>query len=100
MTLQNAFKILLGIIVTSPRCYVEASMWSIDKRAEGWGLLQGFLLLYVDPGGGSILLQALIGALLAIWLFLRAQRERVRHFFRNRFSRVNTEHDEHQAETR
>lgn len=71
-------------------------MWSIEGWFEGWEPLQGFLLLYVDPGGGSVLLQTLIGTLLAIWFFLRTQKERVRRFLQSRFSRGDVERDQRQ----
>ncbi len=68
-------------------------MLSIAIWPEGWMGLQGFLLLYLDPGGGSILLQAIIGALLAIWVFLRTQKERIRRFF-SRSQNLDHEYDE------
>lgn len=37
--------------------------------------------LYLDPGTGSILIQALIAALLAIGIFVRSQWSRIKKWF-------------------
>lgn len=43
-----------------------------------------FLLLYIDPGAGSLLLQFIIGAFLGIMVFFKTIRHRIRSLFRGK----------------
>lgn len=46
-----------------------------------WGIL---IVAYLDPGTGSIIMQALIGAFLGALVALRMYWERIKAFFSNR----------------
>jgi hypothetical protein len=45
-------------------------------------------LMYIDPSAGSIVLQLLAGAVLALGVTLARARESVRTFFRSTLSRI------------
>jgi len=51
------------------------------------------ILLYIDPGAGSMVIQAVLAAALAIPFFFRTQLSRFLGMLRNRFDR-DTEYED------
>ncbi len=43
-----------------------------------------FILSYIDPGTGSLLLQMLIGVIVGISLFFKSIKERIKSFFKKK----------------
>lgn len=56
----------------------------------GFTIMIGTVILYIDPGPGSLMLQAAIALVTGAAFYIAIARQRIRRFFKQRFGKKNT----------